>query len=169
MLAFHQQMTLEGSTVSSAQSGLPVYRTTIRDEWIDYNGHLSEAYYVLIFGFTSDQLMVHLGMDAEYRQRTGCSLYTVEAHIRYLLEVPPEAEVEVVPQIITAGDKKLHLAYEMYSAGDLVATEEILALHVGGEPVASRVFPDDVRERIEQARAAHDASTVPRWIGRAIG
>ena len=156
--------------MSSAQSnGLPVYRTKIRDEWIDYNGHLSEAYYVLIFGFTSDQLMVHLGMDAEYRERTGCSLYTVEAHIRYLLEVQAEAEVEVVPQIVTVGDKKLHLAYEMYSAGDLVATEEILALHVGGEPVASRVFPDDVRERIEQARAAHDASTVPRWIGRAIG
>jgi acyl-CoA thioesterase FadM len=91
--------------VSSAPSELPVYRTKIRDEWIDYNGHLSEAYYVLIFGFTSDRLMVHLGMDAEYRQRTGCSLYTVEAHIRYLLEVPAEAEVEVVPQIITAGDK----------------------------------------------------------------
>ena len=60
------------------------YRTEIKQEWIDYNGHLSEAYYVLICGFATDQLMIDIGLDEEYRKSTGCSLYTVETHLRYL-------------------------------------------------------------------------------------
>lgn len=150
----------------AVDGALPLYRTTVRDEWIDYNGHLSEAYYVLIFGFTTDQLMDSLGMDAAYRERTGCSLYTVEAHIRYLLEVPGNAEVTVTPRIIVAGEKKLHLAYEMYCQGQLVATEEILALHVGGDQPAAQPFPADVAERI--AHAQHAGEPVPHWVGRAI-
>ena len=27
------------------------------DEWIDYNGHLSEPYYVLVFGHATDAVM----------------------------------------------------------------------------------------------------------------
>lgn len=38
-----------------------VYRTTVKDEWIDYNAHLSEAYYVLVFGFATDAAMDELG------------------------------------------------------------------------------------------------------------
>ena len=34
----------------------------VRPEWIDYNGHLSEAYYVLVFGHATDAMMAQLGM-----------------------------------------------------------------------------------------------------------
>ena len=30
------------------------YRDLVRPEWIDYNGHLSEPYYVLVFGDAYD-------------------------------------------------------------------------------------------------------------------
>ena len=32
----------------------------VRPEWIDYNGHLSEAYYVLVFGHATDAVMHRL-------------------------------------------------------------------------------------------------------------
>uniref|UniRef100_UPI0018E587F0 thioesterase family protein n=1 Tax=Nocardiopsis sp. TNDT3 TaxID=2249354 RepID=UPI0018E587F0 len=64
----------------------------LRPEWIDYNGHLSEAYYVLVFGFATDALMDRVGLDAAYRERSGRSLYTVEAHVRYLREVAADDE-----------------------------------------------------------------------------
>ena len=41
----------------------------VRPEWIDYNGHLSEAYYVLVFGHATDAAMVALGMTPEYLTR----------------------------------------------------------------------------------------------------
>src|SRR5699024_6511063 len=38
--------------------------TPVREDWIDYNGHLSEAYYVLVFGFATDTAMDALGLGA---------------------------------------------------------------------------------------------------------
>jgi acyl-CoA thioesterase FadM len=31
----------------------------VRPEWVDYNGHMSEAYYVLIFGDATDAFYDH--------------------------------------------------------------------------------------------------------------
>jgi len=50
-------------------------------EWIDYNGHLRDAYYVLIVSQATDALMDRIGLDEAYRRRTQCTLYTVELHI----------------------------------------------------------------------------------------
>ena len=65
----------------------PIYRTAIDAAWIDYNGHLRDAYYALILSYATDALMERLGMDAAYRAATGNTLYTVEMHIHYLREV----------------------------------------------------------------------------------
>ncbi|MFE4722958.1 thioesterase family protein, partial [Streptomyces sp. NPDC056728] len=67
---------------------LPLLHSTVRAEWIDYNGHMSEAFYVLVFGHATDALMIETGLHSGYRESTGCSLYTVESHLRYLRDVP---------------------------------------------------------------------------------
>lgn len=144
-------------------SALPAYRTDVREEWIDYNGHLSEAYYVLVFGFATDQVMEQIGLGPSERERTGASLYTVEAHVRYLQEVSRGASLEVTTVIAGSAAKKLHLAHEMRADGELVATEELLALHVAGDPARSAPFPEAVAARIAAAPAA-----TPEWTGRAI-
>jgi acyl-CoA thioester hydrolase len=59
-------------------AGIPVYETPILAEWIDYNGHLRDAYYGLIFSQSTDALMDRIGLTA-YRGRTGFP-YTVEMH-----------------------------------------------------------------------------------------
>ncbi len=66
---------------------LPVYRADIEPAWIDYNGHLRDAYYGLIASYAIDDVMDHLGLDAAYRERTQCTLYTLELHMHYLHEV----------------------------------------------------------------------------------
>ncbi len=120
------------------------YRQQVRPEWIDYNGHLSEAYYVLVFGFATDALMDHSGLDENYRTSTGCSLYTVEAHIRYLREVRPDAELVVRSTIRGRGEKKLRIAHEMYVGDTLVATEEIVSLHVDTRQGRATAFPEHI-------------------------
>jgi acyl-CoA thioesterase FadM len=160
--------SVAGAQAVAPASCLPDYRTTVIEEWIDYNGHLSEAFYVLVFGYTTDQAMEALGLGRAYRERTGASLYTVEAHIRYLREVPLGAELTVSAHVVAAGAKKLHLAYEMRTGGELAATEEILALHVGGDPAAAIPFPPEVAARID-AHAPGAGWEPPNWIGRSIG
>ncbi len=50
---------------------LPPFRSTVRPEWIDYNGHMSEAYYSLVFGHATDALMAETGLGPAYRESTA--------------------------------------------------------------------------------------------------
>ncbi|SEO85467.1 thioesterase family protein [Amycolatopsis saalfeldensis] len=138
-----------------------VHRDRVRPEWIDYNGHLSEPYYVLVFGDATTALMDATGLDPAYRAATGASLYTVEAHVRYLREVGADAGLEVATSVLSVGAKKTRLCHEMRVGGELVATEELLCLHVAGGRASP--FPDDVA-----ARLSRYAGPVPDYAGRAI-
>ena len=82
-----------------------VWREPVQDAWIDYNGHLSEPYYVLVFGHATDAVMDELGLGPEYRSAHDASLYTVEAHVRYLAEVAAGSELEVRSSVIGATAK----------------------------------------------------------------
>ncbi|MFC7494917.1 MULTISPECIES: thioesterase family protein [unclassified Nocardioides] len=126
-----------------------LWREPVRDEWVDYNGHLSEAYYVLAFGHATDAVMDAVGMGPEYRATHDASLYTVEAHVRYLDEVAAGSDLEVRSSVIGATGKLLWIWHEMYADGRLRATEEVLGVHVVAR--SSAPFPDDVATR---ARAA---------------
>lgn len=125
---------------------LSIWREPAQDAWIDYNGHLSEAYYVLAFGHATDAVMDTVGLDREYRSANGASLYTVEAHVRYLEEVPAGSELEVRSSIIGVTAKLLWIWHELWVSGRLRATEEVLGVHVRGR--SSAPFPADVEARV---------------------
>ncbi len=126
-----------------------VWREPVQDAWIDYNGHLSEAYYVLVLGHATDSLMDDLGLGPHYRSTHDASLYTVEAHLRYLEEVSAGMDLEVRSSVIGVGAKLVWVWHELWAEGRLRATEEVLGVHVRGG--SSAPFPDDVEAR---ARAA---------------
>ncbi|GAA2362611.1 thioesterase family protein [Saccharopolyspora halophila] len=142
----------------------PDLRTQVRPEWIDYNGHLSEAYYVLVFGFATDALMGRIGMDAAYLENTGCSLYIVEAHVRYLREVPADSELLITTRVIDTGAKKLRMCHEMVVGETLVATTELMALHVDGEQGRATPFPQEIADEL-----ASRVEPAPEYAGRSIG
>ena len=75
---------------------------------IDYNGHLRDAYYVLILSLATDALMDRIGLDAAYRARTHCTLYTLEMHVHYLHEVKQSDTVLVKLRVLGADHKRLH-------------------------------------------------------------
>ncbi|MEW2434701.1 thioesterase family protein [Streptomyces caniferus] len=147
-------------------TGLPLFRQTVRDDWIDYNGHLSEAYYVLIFGFATDALMDAAGLDAAYWDRTGCSLYTVEAHVRYLHEVARGSELTVRTTVLGVDGRKLRLLHEMFvgaPSGSPVATEELFTLHVDQTAGSAAPLPDASREYLAEL-----LGPAPSWAGHGI-
>ena len=156
-------MSGPGTGGSARPSTLPGYRTEVIPDWIDYNGHLSEAYYVLVFGFATDAAMDALGLDPGYRERSGCSLYSVEAHVRYLSEVGLGADLQVATEVIAVAPKKLRLAHTMRADGEVIATEEILGLHVDQGQGRTVPLPEDVRSAAEAMM-----SPPPDWAGRSI-
>ena len=139
-------------------AGIPLYQTAIRPEWIDYNGHLRDAYYALIVSQASDALMDRIGLDAAYRTRTGCTLYTVEMHIHYLHEVKETDTVTVALRLTGADRKRIHAAFELARASQpgVVATAEVMMLHVRqqGEAVSTEPFPTEVSAALAALHAA---------------
>jgi acyl-CoA thioester hydrolase len=139
----------------TSPSGEPVvWQEPALDEWIDYNGHLSEPYYVLVFGHSTDAVMDAVGLGPDYRSAHDASLFTVEAHVRYLDQVSAGAELETRSWVVGATGKLLWLWHELWVDGRLRATEEVLGVHVDTAAGRSSAFPDDVVARIGGLRVA---------------
>jgi acyl-CoA thioester hydrolase len=96
--------------------------------------------------------MDQLGMTPDYLTATATSLYTLEAHLRYLDEVPAGARLEVRSAVIGVTGKLLWVWHEMWADDRLRASEEILAVHVDTRAGRSSPFPDGVRARAEALR-----------------
>ena len=88
----------------------PVFRERVQADWIDYNGHLNEAFYLLIFSHATDELIDRIGMDAGYREREKRSIYTLETHILYALEVKQGVEVEVRTRLLDLDGKRIRIS-----------------------------------------------------------
>jgi len=149
---------------------LCLYRTEVRPEWLDYNGHMNEAYYVLVFSRTTDAFMDFTGQDAGYRAHSNCSVYTLETHVVYLREVSAGEELRVETQLLGHDEKRYRLFHTMYrgDSGDLLATGEHMLLHVDMSGPRSAPFPPDVAERLAEIEAAHAHLPVPDQAGRGI-
>jgi len=62
-------------------------QTRVKADWIDYNGHMNVAYYVLVFDHSTDALLESLGLGEAYRQGENKSFFVVESHVTYENEV----------------------------------------------------------------------------------
>ncbi len=130
---------------------LPAYRTKISSEWIDYNGHLRDAYYGLIFSYATDEMMDRIGLDEDYRTRTRCTLYSLEIHLHYLHEVKKTDEVSVQIYVLAADSKRIHVGAVFFCdrVSEPVATAEAMMLHVlQAENPASALLPTPVQEKL---------------------
>jgi acyl-CoA thioester hydrolase len=138
-------------------SGVPIYRTSIAPEWIDYNGHVRDAYYGLMVSYALDSLMDQLGMDAAYREQSGCTLYTVETHTHFLREIGANDQVEVRVRVLGGDEVRLHTALELFCDGSQKpsATCEAMMVHVSQTPtVRTAPFPQQVAAAIAKLRQA---------------
>lgn len=143
-------------------TGVAIYRTQVLPDWVDFNGHLRDAYYVLIVSYAVDALMDHLGMDAPYRLRTHCTLYTLEMHVHFFHEVKQSDMLEVSVRILADDAKRIHATFDLSCAryDEPAANVEFMLLHVKqGVDVASHAFPAEIASAIETLKTATAAMT----------
>src|ERR1700733_617865 len=149
-----------------------LHRAVVRPEWIDYNGHMNEAYYVLIFGDATDAFYDHVGLDDTARRRDDVSIYTVEAHIRYLVEAPVGTELRIATRVLAHDAKRLRLHHAMHRARDGVtlAVTELAALHVNKSTLRASPFGAVAAARIagiahaQSALAAAEPALTRHWF-----
>ncbi len=148
----------------------PVAEGVVLPEWIDANGHMNLAYYVVLFDQATDLLYDVLGVGQAYREVTGNSTFTAETHTLYEREVRLGERVRVVPHLLGADAKRLHYFHEMFDAedGHRVAAQELIALHIDMSVRRVAPFPPELAERIQALMREHSAKPVPAGVGRRI-
>ena len=149
---------------------LSTYRSAVLPDWVDYNGHLRDAYYLLLFSLATDALMAQLGLDEAGRAATGHSLYTLECHLNFVQEVKLGQQVEVRTQILGHDSKRLHLNHSLHllDQAPLLAASEQMLLNVATAAARATPFAEPVLSRVEALARAHQGLPAPRFAGRAI-
>ncbi len=145
---------------------LALYATPVEPDWVDYNGHMTEAAYLTAAGWASDALFRYIGDDETYRA-AGHSFYTVETHVHYLLEVDVHEPIRFTTQILGVDAKRVHLIHEMYHgiSGARLCTAEQMLVHVDMNAGRSAPIQPAVKAALDAIAAAHAPLSIPPQVG----
>jgi carnitine 3-dehydrogenase len=149
---------------------LALHAATVLPDWIDYNGHMTEARYLEVFGYATDALLEHIGAGPTYVAQ-GHSYFTVETHIRHLEEASEGERLRVTTQLLGGDPKRIHLFHTLHRASDgaILATGEHMLLHVDIKARRGSPAQSDVLQTVERLAKAQSGLAVPKGAGRAIG
>ena len=148
---------------------LDLYSAKVHSDWIDYNGHMSESFYLYAFGDASDALFQYIGIDNDYRL-AGQSFYTVETHINYYLEASEREPLEFSTQILGLDSKRLHIFHQMFhgESGDLLATTEQMLVHVNMNKAKASEIGQSVFRILQKIWSEHKKLPSPKQKGRVM-
>ncbi len=150
---------------------LLIHEGRVKSDWIDYNGHMRDGYYVVVCSDATDNLMDSFGIDQDYRERTQRTSYTLELKIRFLTELAEDEAFFITAQMLGSDSKRYHVYLRMYrkESGELAATHESVMVHVDQSAgPASAPFPEEIAARVEALTEAHTDLPFPAAARRPI-
>ena len=153
----------------SVDAPLSLYRCTVQSDWVDYNGHMGESFYLYAFGWATDALFRYIGIDEEYRA-AGQSFYTVESHINYYREASLGEPLRFTTQLLAMDEKRLHFFHAMFhgDSDDLLCTTEQMLLHVDMGASTAVPMAANVHAALEAIMRAHRDLPRPDQVGRSM-
>ncbi len=156
--------------IMTVPAPLELYQESVQPDWIDYNGHMNVAYYVLAFDHACDAFLDYIGMDEAYRARTGGTTFAVEAHVTYQNELAEGNLMRFTTQLLGYDEKRIHYILKMYHAeeGYVAATTEWLSVHVDLEARRVVPMPEEITSRLAAIHATHQELPWPSEAGRAV-
>lgn len=155
----------------SIPAPLEIHSSTVRPEWIDYNGHMNVAYYVLAFDHATDAFLDYLGLDHAYKAKANVTTFVADMNVTYIREVVEGDPLRFTTQLLEFDDRKFRYFHSMYHAeqGFLAATNELLSLHIDLSDRRVGAMSEAILERLRQVRDAHASLPLPRGAGRVLG
>jgi acyl-CoA thioester hydrolase len=142
----------------------------VRPEWIDSNGHMNLAYYVVVFDLATDALYQALDIGDAYRLASGNSCFTAETHTLYEREVHLGDKLSVRTWLLGADTKRLHYFHEMFhtESGKRSAAQELMALHIDMSIRRVTEFRPEKYAALQVAVRNYAPAMPPKGAGRRI-
>jgi acyl-CoA thioester hydrolase len=148
--------------------GFTVTEGVVPPEWIDINGHMNVAYYVLAFDKAVDDLWMQFGITDEYiRSGTGTT-FAVECHVTYQRELCEGDPYRVTSEILAYDEKRIHQFQRMYHAEEsfLSATAEWMNLHVDLQTRRVSPWPGSVLQALSETTSRQKGGSFPKEAGK---
>lgn len=151
-----------------AVEGIAVAEGAVQPEWIDQNGHMNVAYYVLAFDLAIDALWARIGITADYIRRSRGSTFAVESHVTYQQELLAGDPYVVSMQLLAYDEKRVHHFQRLYHQQDgyLAATAEWMSLHVDLERRRVSPWPQHVLDALAEIAVTQGEGSRPKETGR---
>ena len=110
---------------------IAVSQGTVKDDWIDYNGHMNMAYYVQCFEETSDFLLEHMNLGYRYAIEEQKGVFVIKCEINYRKEINLNEDFIISLEDLICKGKKLTIGLKMLNVGsETIADYQILNLNV---------------------------------------
>jgi len=151
------------------EAPLRLHATTVRPEWVDYNAHMSESCFLLVFGDNADAFFRYVGIDEAYRAG-GHSLYTAQTSLHHRREAAEGDPIDLTLRVLDHDDARVHIYHEMLhgGTGELLAAAEQLLVHVDIAAGRSTPMPAELLAHVRAVREAHAGLAVPDLVGRPL-
>ncbi|MBV1704090.1 MAG: carnitine 3-dehydrogenase [Hyphomicrobiales bacterium] len=158
------------AAASSGSGPMASVTCRAREDWADYNGHMTESRYLQVFGDATDAFLRAIGMDSAYLA-SGRSVFTVETHLRHLDETKVGETLRVTTRLLARDSKRAHVAHEMRAGDDarLVATAEQMLLHVDAKAGKASAFDAALVAGLDAIARTQAGLPAPDWVGRKVG
>jgi acyl-CoA thioester hydrolase len=152
----------------------PIHLLDARVEagWLDYNEHMNDGWYAIVFSRALDALMDRIGLDAASRKASRHTLYTMTSLIHFKKEAHLGAPLSIEGRLLEHDTKRMRVWLDMRlgPGGPLVATSEQLLLSIDRSHATPRAAPwrAETRAALEALAKAHAAIPFPADAGRGI-
>ena len=152
-------------------AALSLYDTVVASDWVDYNGHMNDAAYALVFSRATDALMDRIGLDAAARKASGRTLYTLQVMLHYLQEASEGAPLFVACQLLEHDDKRMRIWLEMRGGRDgavLAASEQLLLSIDKNDGAKAAPWRTETMAALDALAKAHRGLAAPKLAGSGI-
>lgn len=145
--------------------------TTVREEWLDLNGHMNSRRYGLVIYDAHAAFTELIGLGEDYMARTQFGKVVVESHILYEKELRLGEMFAVDSWLLGIDDKRAHFFHELRSleTGGRVAAGEQLDLHFDLTTRRVAPFPADLAAGLRELSATQCSAGLPTGTGRTPG
>lgn len=144
----------------------------VKPEWIDYNGHMNVAYYMMAYDQGIDRFLdAEFGLGEAGAAASGQGLYALQTHIHHLGELLEGEAFILRIRVLDSDAKRLHLFAEMEKegSGETCATFEQMLMNVDLATRRSAPFPEAAAAGLAAMRDAQAGLERPAQAGAPLG
>lgn len=128
------------------------FRGVVRPHHLDHMEHMNVQWYAKMFDDATWHFFAHLGMTGTYFRDEACGMAALKQVTEYKAEAVAGDLLVCHSKLLKADKKTVHLFHTLSDAvsGHVVATTELLAVHLDTLERRSCPIPDHIRKRCNE-------------------